>query len=384
LQPLLLLKQTLEAPYDPGPLLMDGPHVHFTSAEQLLARLGIGRSSDEFEVMVEVDHKPLADTFRGSSDGKLDLVRTSSDGFVLEPGMSSRQLEDIFLMLRKAKPKDERVSWEVRRNRCFFSIARTGVGIPFGGYDRYERALRSIVHVPGLRGNPARTYPTAAIGDFFQGTFEYYVASLILAWQQAGDERLRTLDRALETLGLTWRVNANPIGATQVELLVGRLPGKKRGSASDLVNIADVGFGVSQTLPVLVALLAAHPGQLVYLEQPELHLHPRAQQALATVLAEAALRGVRVVAETHSSLLLMAVQALVAEGKLPPEKVILHWFQRDSRGATEVKTADLDRMGAYGDWPADFYSVGAALDNRYLDAVEAIAFGGKKSANGKR
>jgi predicted ATPase len=91
-----------------------------------------------------------------------------------------------------------------------------------------------------------------------------------------------------------------------------------------------------------------------------------------------------VVAETHSSLLLLAIQALVAEGKLPPEQVILHWFQRDSRGATQVTTGDLDQMGAYGDWPEDFYSVSAGVENRYLDAVEKLAFGGKKGAKGKR
>ena len=51
-----------------------------------------------------------------------------------------------------------------------------------------------------------------------------------------------------------------------------------------MVSIADVGFGVSQVLPVLVALIVAKPGQLVYLEQPELHLHPRAQVALAQEL----------------------------------------------------------------------------------------------------
>src|SRR5438067_7451770 len=50
MQPLLLLKQTLEAPYDAGPLLMNGPNVKFTSAEQLLSRLGKRHSSDRFQV----------------------------------------------------------------------------------------------------------------------------------------------------------------------------------------------------------------------------------------------------------------------------------------------------------------------------------------------
>ena len=124
-----------------------------------------------------------------------------------------------------------------------------------------------------------------------------------------------------------------------------------------MVSIADVGFGVSQVLPVLVALIVAEPGRLVYLEQPELHLHPRAQVALAQVLATAAKRGVRVVVETHSSLLLLAVQTLVAEGDLSPELVKLHWFTRGDNGATEINTADLDEAGAYGDWPEDFDDV---------------------------
>ena len=142
-----------------------------------------------------------------------------------------------------------------------------------------------------------------------------------------------------------------------------------------MVSIADVGFGVSQVLPVLVALIVAEPGQLVYLEQPELHLHPRAQVALAQVLAAAAKRGVRVVAETHSSLLLLAVQTLVAEGSLSPELVKLHWFTRGENGATKIDTADLDEAGAYGDWPEDFDDVDLKAQSRYLNAADRVAFG---------
>ena len=143
------------------------------------------------------------------------------------------------------------------------------------------------------------------------------------------------------------------------------------GDEADMVNIADVGFGVSQVLPVLVAVIVAEPGQLVYLEQPELHLHPRAQVALARVLADAAKRGVRLVAETHSSLLLLGVQTLVAEGDLPPELVKLHWFTRREDGITEVASADLDDAGAYGEWPEDFDDVDLKTQSRYIKAAQS-------------
>ena len=128
---------------------------------------------------------------------------------------------------------------------------------------------------------------------------------------------------------------------------------------------------MSQVLPVLVALIVAEPGQLVYLEQPELHLHPNAQVALARVLADAAKRGVRVVAETHSSLLLLGVQTLVAEGDLSPELVKLHWFTRREDGVTEVNSADLDEAGAYGEWPEDFADVNLHAQSSYIKAARS-------------
>jgi predicted ATPase len=109
---------------------------------------------------------------------------------------------------------------------------------------------------------------------------------------------------------------------------------------------------------------------LVYLEQPEIHLHPRAQVALAQMLANAANRGVQVIAETHSASLLLGVQTLVAEGKLAPDKVKLHWFSRREDGITDVTSANLDEGGAFGDWPEDFAEVALATESRYLDAAE--------------
>ncbi len=238
------------------------------------------------------------------------------------------------------------------------------------GRQLFEAAIRGVIHLPGLRGNPERTYKRSGAGPDFPGTFEDYVASVVSEWDEAKDPKLEHLKQSLSALGLTWKVEGKQVDDTRVELRVGRLPRSKVGGARDMVSIADVGFGVSQVLPVLVALLAADPGQTVYIEQPEIHLHPAAQVAMARLLADAAKRGVRVVAETHSSLLLLGVQTLVARGELPRELVKLHWFTRREDGVTEVTSADLDEAGSFGDWPEDFADASHDAQVQYLRAAD--------------
>lgn len=164
-------------------------------------------------------------------------------------------------------------------------------------------------------------------------------------WQSTNAPELREVIAQLELLDLTWKLRALSISETEVELRVGRLPQPAQGGAQDLVNIADVGFGVSQSLPVLVALLAAKPGQVVYIEQPEIHLHPRAQHRMAKILADAAARGVRVIVETHSSLLLLGLQTAIGKGALEHTDAIFHWFRRDSSGFTSVESETPDDVG---------------------------------------
>jgi predicted ATPase len=233
-----------------------------------------------------------------------------------------------------------------------------------------------MIHVPGVRGNPERIYKTAATnGNTFAGLFENYVVSVIDRFQKKEPGKLAQLQSHLQKLGLTDTIQTQRLNETQLELRVGRIP----GNSTDTVNIADVGFGVSQVLPVVVALLVAQPGQLVYIEQPEIHLHPRAQVALAEIFAEAINRGVQVIVETHSELFLLSIQTLVAENKIAPDDVKLHWFTRSADGSSTVTTAELDETGAFGDWPEDFGSTSLDLTHRYLSSAEEKLW---KSVNG--
>src|ERR1700755_3563579 len=90
--------------------------------------------------------------------------------------------------------------------------------------EEIEPYIRETIHIPGLRGNPERTYVLAAVGKTFPGTFENYVASVIAKWQAENNDNLEGLCRDLRELGLTSKVLATPLNDTQVELQVARLP----------------------------------------------------------------------------------------------------------------------------------------------------------------
>jgi hypothetical protein len=388
MQPVLLLKQTLEAGYDPGPLLLHGPNIKFTSADQLLSRIGEGRSLDTFHVGMRLNSGDrFAIYFRkehraGFRIERLD-VSSARGQWAFWPDMTQAEIARTGITKgldpSEAAPEGYKQGrWEIMRDRCFIGPAWVAKGPDLtssffvGGRPGavWEGIIPEVIHLPGLRGNPERTYPVTAVGPTYPGTFEKYTASIISQWMAEHEGLIKQLNADLKLLKLTGGVTASQMNGVQIEIQVGRLPDALPARPEDRVNIADVGVGVSQTLPVLVALRAAKPGQLVYMEQPETHLHPRAQSALAQILASAAQRGVRLVIETHSSALLLGVQTLVAEGKLAPDQVKLHWFRREHDGRTVVSSADLDEAGRFGDWPEDFDDVALQTQKHYLDAAE--------------
>ena len=402
MQPLLLMKQTLEASHDPGPLLLNGPNAKFTSANQFTSRLQKGSDGQAFCVEIETGkkrkHKVAFSITENQTIEIRDMVVVyDGDSLRLTPEQSADDVEKAVLKLfpegikeigyfKKSLIKLSYLmfTWKLKlklvvvRNRCFLDVlfefaddipVQKIMSVKFFSFVP-DQELRRMIHVPGLRGNPERVYNRTVTGPDFLGIFEHYVATIIAQWQEQKDDQLQALETMLAALGLTQEISAKYSNDTQIELQVGRLPKAER-DGSDLVNIADVGFGVSQVLPVLVALLVAKKGQLVYLEQPELHLHPRAQYALAKILAETAKRGVKLVVETHSALLLRQVQTLMAKGDIDPNSVKLHWFSRNPEdGTTSIQSADLDKNGAFGDWPEDFGDVELMAEGAYLDAVE--------------
>ena len=129
----------------------------------------------------------------------------------------------------------------------------------------------------------------------------------------------------------------------------------KRGARSPGVLITDVGFGVSQVLPVLVLCYYVDEGSTILLEQPELHLHPSVQMGLADVFIDVIKhRNVQIILESHSEHLLTRLQRRLADETLSTDDVALYFCSTGSSGS-RMNPLDLDLFGNIKNWPKNFF-----------------------------
>jgi predicted ATPase len=120
-------------------------------------------------------------------------------------------------------------------------------------------------------------------------------------------------------------------------------------------NLKDVGVGVSQVIPVIVAALFAQPGHIVMVEEPESHLHPLAQSKLAELLAQVSkARNVQFIVETHSEHLFRRMQTLIAKQQITPREAAMYFVEREGNAA-RMRPLELDDFGRVKNWPEGFF-----------------------------
>jgi len=120
---------------------------------------------------------------------------------------------------------------------------------------------------------------------------------------------------------------------------------------------SNIGYGLSYAFPVIVAGLCARPGQILIVDSPEAHLHPRGQSRIGRFLAQVACSGVQVIVETHSDHVLNGVRIAVRDSVIPGEKVAVYFF--DPTGTKQETAVPLsiaiDPKGNLSSWPEGFF-----------------------------
>ena len=129
----------------------------------------------------------------------------------------------------------------------------------------------------------------------------------------------------------------------------------QKGPNSAKVTLADMGYGLSQFLPVLVLCYYVPVGSTVILEQPGIHLHPKVQSQLADLLIEVVIeRKLQILVESHSEHLLNRLQRRIAEEKISVDQTALY-FCRNDDGVSNIEQLEMDEFGNIANWPQNFF-----------------------------
>lgn len=231
-----------------------------------------------------------------------------------------------------------------------------------------ERVFDSLSYLGPLREHPHRTYGWAGNTPETVGAKGEYAIACILAADAAGRKLSRGYkkrQRAFSEFIAQWLVD---LGVIETVVVRPTAPGRKdyevkvktRGGMTE-VALPDVGFGVSQVLPALVQAFYCPADSVVWMEQPEIHLHPQVQAELADVFISAIQayekgrpRNVQLIIETHSEHFLNRLQRRLAEEVLKPEDVAVY-FARTGNDGAELDELEINELGDIVNWPDNFF-----------------------------
>ena len=226
---------------------------------------------------------------------------------------------------------------------------------------------QNLLYVDAERVGPQKSYPLsetlAQRADFGSGS-EYALNYLNQNQNEllAVDDPRCTKSRSRRIIDVVdeWLQEISPGAHLQLEtvpaadvLIAGFSFDRPGDVATRRFRATNVGFGLSYTLPVILALLS-ESGTLCLIENPEAHLHPRGQTKLAELAVRASLAGVQVIVETHSDHFMDGVRIAVRNGIIPPEKTVIHYFERPD-GETLITSPEIDNDGRLSTWPAGFF-----------------------------
>jgi AAA15 family ATPase/GTPase len=217
-----------------------------------------------------------------------------------------------------------------------------------------EGLFQNIYYLGPLRDYPKRIYPWNSRQPTGVGKKgELAIAALLASRSRDQEENIEErVGQWLRTLGLIYDFQLKPIGEKrqEYELLVRRTPN------SSEVLITDVGFGVSQILPVLVLCYYAPKGSILIFEQPEIHLHPSVQENLADVFIDVIKnRNMQIIIESHSEHLLRRLQRRIAEKELQTNQAKLYFCELNEEGSSKLMQLELDSFGNINNWPPNFF-----------------------------
>ena len=208
-----------------------------------------------------------------------------------------------------------------------------------------RRKFSEMEYIGAMRLPPSRTYLfTGEKRKRIGATGENTASMLVMDSHRSRKKEKRiteSVSQWLSQAGMASELKALPISDRHFEIRVTHPVSKENQ------NIKDVGYGNSQVIPVLVGGYNLSSGATFFVEEPEIHLHPKAQSELGNFFYDLYERGVQSIVETHSEYLIIRLQQLVADKKIPSKDIVFYYVQSNAEGGKSVLKLSLDEMGKF-------------------------------------
>jgi hypothetical protein len=190
------------------------------------------------------------------------------------------------------------------------------------------QALRNVEVIGAMREPPPRTFlNTGSVGSHIGVSGENWGAMVALATSGRGRSAyLGEATKWMRRAGIASALDVQWLSDRHFELVV------EHPLSHEKENISDVGRGTSQVLPVILGGYRLRPGDTYLVEEPEIHLHPRAQAALGDYFADLHDRRIQSIIETHSEYLIMRLQQHIAKGRLSASAVRFYYIKSTRSG----------------------------------------------------
>ena len=205
-----------------------------------------------------------------------------------------------------------------------------------------RRLQKRVIPLAPLRTKPHRTYDEL-IDEFSPGGdhIPLILARVLTAIDGDGDKIIEGLERFGRASGLFSSIRIKRMGkrpSDPFQVMV-------QGAGPD-VNLVDVGYGVSQALPIVVDAILASSRDTILVQQPEVHLHPRAQAALGSFFAQEVEKNKKsFVIETHSDYLLDRIRIEIGDSRISRDKVQVLFLEK-TKMTFKVHPINLDSRGS--------------------------------------
>ncbi len=251
-----------------------------------------------------------------------------------------------------------------KKFQCSYSgMAAADLFIPFNVTD--DSPLTQLRIVSAARGLVRPQYPLGnnyteeiSLRDGLDSQEEQLASNL--AYSRPLEEPLSGLLKKVTGTGL--RTEMAPPQSVEV----------KSTAPSGAVNIVAEGFGANALILLLHQLLTADKGATVLIEEPEIHLHPKAQAELAEVLADTAkAENKQIIMTTHSEYVAGRLLTLVAEKRLGPDELAIYSFEKDEKGECFASEIEVTERGQVKGGLKGFFQADMDEMRRYVDALRA-------------